>query len=131
MTYYLVPRTHRRIRRYRPIGFNGGRRLPVDVHVDEESYLITADVPGLSADDIRIEILDDVVTLRAEIELEENGDGNYLLRELNHGTFFRSLRMPEPLDSESVEAKLENGVLTVRIPKAEEARPKAIKVKAR
>jgi len=134
-TYYMVPRNFQRIRRYRPVGFNGGRRLPVDIQADQESYVITADVPGLKAEDISIEILDDVVTLRAEVndveESEKTEKTDYLLRELNRGAFSRSLRLPAALDHEAAEAKVEDGVLTVRIPKSEEALPKEIKVVAK
>ena len=130
--YYLAPRNLRRIRRYEPVGFNGGRRIPVDVHAEQDAYVITAEVPGLKADDISIEILDEVVTLRSEVEDENsNGNGKYLLRELHHGGFTRSLQLPTGLDSDAAEAKVEDGVLTVRIPKSEAARPKEIKVKAR
>ena len=128
--YYLAPRTLRRIRRYEPVGFNGGSRIPVDVHADQDEYVITANVPGMKAEDISIEILDDVVTLRSEVE-HENGDVDYLLRELRHGGFIRSLRLPTSLDTDAAEAKVEDGVLTVRIPKSEEAKPKEIKVKAK
>ncbi len=133
-TYYIAPRTYPRIRRYRPVGFNGGRRLPLDVRVDGDEYVITAAVPGLKAEDLHVEILDDVLTLRAEIqpdEVEENGKGDYLLREITHGEFSRSLRLPDPTDASKAEAKIEDGLLTVRVPKAEEARPKEIKVKVR
>lgn len=128
--YYLAPRTIRRIRRYEPVGFNGGRRIPLDVQADQDEYVITANVPGMKAEDISIEILDDVITLRSEVEYE-NGDGDYLLRELRHGGFTRSLRLPTSLDPDAAEAKVEDGVLTVRIPKSEEAKPKEIKVKAK
>ncbi|HLB63844.1 MAG TPA: Hsp20/alpha crystallin family protein [Anaerolineales bacterium] len=117
-------------RRYRPIGFNGGSRLPVDVKADSEAYEITAAVPGLKAEDLQIEILEDVVTLRGKTaERSEENDG-YLLREIEMGEFARSLRLPDPLDASKAEAVVENGVLTLRIPKAEGARPKTIKVKA-
>jgi HSP20 family protein len=130
--YYLAPRSMRRIRRYEPVGFNGGRRIPIDVHADQDAYVITAEVPGLKADDISIEILDDMVTLRSEVEEESsNGSGEYLLRELRQGGFKRSLQLPTGLDSDAAEAKVEDGVLTVRIPKSEAARPKEITVKAK
>lgn len=129
-TMYLTPSVNRTIRWYRPTGFNGGSRLPVDVRADADAYTITAAVPGLKAEDLHIEILDDVVTLRGKVELEANEDHDYLLRELSLGEFSRTLRMPDPLDASQAEALVENGVLTVRIPKAEEARPKVIKVKA-
>lgn len=132
--YYITPRTYHRFRQYRPVGFNGGRRLPLDVRVDSDEYVITAAVPGWKAEDLHVEILDDVLTLRAEIqqdEVEENGNGDYLLREISHGGFSRSLRLPDPADASKAEAKIEDGLLQVRIPKAEEARPKEIKVKVR
>jgi len=130
-TYYLTPWNYRRMRSHRPLGFNGGRRLPLDVQSDGEEYVITAPVPGLKAEDLQIEILDDVLTLRAEIEQDEvEKRGGYMLREIHRGSFSRSLRLPEPTDASKAEAKIEDGLLMVRIPKSEEARPKEIKVKA-
>jgi HSP20 family protein len=118
------------VRWYLPTGFNGGTRLPVDVRADSEAYEITAAVPGLKPEDLQIEILEDVVTLRGKTaERSEENDG-YLLRELEMGEFSRSLQLPDPLDASKAEAEVRNGVLTLRIPKAEEARPKTIKVKA-
>ncbi len=130
MTYYLVPRRSRRYQSYRPVGFNGGRRMPVDVQASSDEYVITAEVPGLTADHLKIEILDDVITLTGELHSEEDGERDTLLRELPQGSFKRSLRFSEPLDAEKAEAQLENGLLKLRIPKSEEARPKTIKVKA-
>jgi HSP20 family protein len=130
-TYYMVPRRYSRMRSYQPVGFNGGRRVPVDVHANDDEYIITASVPGLKPEDLHVEILDDVVTLRSEIAEEENGDGKYLMREMGVGPFRRSLRLPVPVDSDKANAKVENGLLTVHIPKAEEVRPKEIKVKSR
>jgi HSP20 family protein len=132
--YYLAPRVRRRFQRYPSVYFNGGRSLPLDVQVEDEEYVITAAVPGFEAEDVHIEILDDVLTLRAETEqekVEENGNGKYMLREITRGSFSRSLRLPHPADASKAEAKIENGLLTVRIPKSEEARPKKIEVKAK
>jgi len=113
------------------VGFNGGRRIPMDIHADDQSYVITAVTPGLKAEDLKIEILGDVVTLRGEIRQEEQeGQSDYLLRELTYGEFQRTLQLPEPVDAEKAEASLSNGVLTIRLPKTEDARPKQIKVNA-
>ncbi len=127
--YYIAPRDYRTMRRYQPTGFNGGRRLPIDVRADEEAYEITAEVPGLTAEDVKIEILENIVTLRAELETEEDGE-HVLLRERGPVSFERRLRLPDPLDVDGAEAKIENGLLRLRLPKAEEARPKKIEVKA-
>ena len=114
---------------YRPMGFNGGRRMPIDVQSDDEAYLITAAVPGLSAEDVNVEVLEDLVTMSGEIALEENDDNQKLLGEL-HQSFYRQIRLPEAVSADEIEAKVEKGLLTVRIPKADEARPKKIEVKA-
>ena len=128
-TLYMTPTFRRAVRWYQPVGFNGGSRLPVDVHADDEAYTITAAVPGLKAEDVHVEILDDVVTLRGQIGAKDEAERNYLLRELSLGEFNRSLRLPDPLDASKAEATVENGMLTLRIPKSEEARPKVIPVK--
>lgn len=131
MTYYVVPRRSGRWVRYNPVGFNGGRRLPLDVHARDDEFVISAPVPGLKAEDLKIQILEDVVTLRADIDDQASESEATLLREIPQGGFERSLRLPAPLDAQHAEAKIENGLLTLRIPKAEEARPKTIQVKAR
>ena len=112
---------------YRPVGFNGGRKI--DIQANDEAYLITAAVPGLSADDVTVEVLEDLVTLRGKTETAENGDGDKLISELDF-SIFRQIRLPESVDADAVEAKVENGLLIVRVPKTEEARPKKIEVKA-
>ena len=113
-----------------PTEFNGGRRLPIDVQADEQAYLITAEVPGMSVEDLQVEVLDDLVTLRGEYKDEVAGER--LISEIERsGGFYRRIRLPQAIDADVVEAKVENGLLTVRIPKAEEARAKKIEVKAK
>lgn len=113
-------------------GFNGGRRVPVDVRADDEAYVITAELPGMKRDEIKIDILDDVVTLRGEAAVEENGQAVALWREIPAPSkFSRRLRLPDGVDAEQAEATLENGLLTLRIPKVEAARPKAIEIKTK
>jgi HSP20 family protein len=113
----------------------GGRRLPVDISVNDEAYEITAIVPGVDPEEIKIEVLEDVVTLRSVVEsAEENGDleGRYLLNELpQFSEMSRRLRLPEPVDAEKAEARIENGLLKLRIPKSEEAMPKTVEVKSK
>ena len=72
-----------------------------------------------------------VLTVKGEVKSETNGDGEYLLREIYQGEFCRSLRLPELVEIEKVEAKFENGLLTIHLPKAEEARPKKIEIKVK
>ena len=121
-----IRRRHRHVRRY-----DDQFHLGIDVHADEEAYEITAAVPGMKIDDLKVEILEDVLTLRGEIPESPNGTGEFLLRERVSGKFERRLRLPVSVDAEAAEAKVEAGLLTVRIPKSEEARPRLIEVKAK
>ena len=130
LSLYRRPRFSRRLRRYYPTGFNGGSRLPVDIHIENDEFIITAPVAGLKPEDLKIEILDDVLTLSGEVRSESNGDGDYLLREIHYGEFSRSFRLPSSVEADGAEAKVEDGILTIRLPKVEEERPKKIEVKA-
>jgi HSP20 family protein len=103
------------------------RSLPVDVRDEDEAYVLTAFVPGLTAEELNIQILDDTLSLEGEYKQDEN---QYLLSELPSGAFRRTLRLPTELDADKAEATIDNGVLTLRLPKAESARPKVIKVAA-
>ena len=89
------------------------------------------DTGAIKSDDLKIEIIEDVVTLRGEVKEEENGQEDVLLRELHRGSYERRLRLPDMLDAEKAEAAIEDGVLMLRIPKSEESRPKKIEVKSR
>jgi len=101
--------------------------LPVDVRQEEDAYVLTAFVPGLQAEQLNIQILGDTVSVEGEYQHDEN---EHLLNELPSGAFRRALRLPTELDAEKAEAQIDNGVLTLRLPKAESARPKTIKVAA-
>jgi len=85
-------------------------------------------VPGLNAEDLNIQVLDDVVRIEGEYKQDEN---QYLMQELPHGAFTRTLRLPAAINPDSVDAKITNGVLTLTLPKAESARPKKIKIKVK
>ena len=107
------------------------RTLPVDVIATENDYVIQAVAPGLKAEDLSVEIEDNTVTIKGETKLPEVEKGRYLLDEVCYGKFERSLRIDAELDGSKAEARLENGLFTLRIPKAESAKPKVVKVMAR
>ncbi len=129
MTYFFTPYPYRTARRW---ALADDERydfsLPVDVHEEDEAFVLNALVPGLKAEDLNIRILDDTVSIEGEFK---NGETDYLMRELPHGSFSRTLRMSSPLDPDKAEARITDGVLTLRLPKAETARPKVIKVNAK
>ena len=109
-------------------GYTGGSRLPVDVREDDEAYQITAAVPGLKAEEVEIQVVDDVVTLRLRPQAEESQEQAYLLREIGEGELERSFRLPAAVDPANAEAVVENGMLRLSLPKAETVRPKTIAV---
>src|SRR5215216_6054797 len=131
MTFYLHPysfgfaqdKPYRRLaRRWAE---NNEHSLGVNVREEDEAYILSALVPGLKSDDLRIQVLDDVLRIEGEYKADEN---SYLLNELPHGSFTRTLRLPAAIDADHVEAQITDGVLTLRLPKAESARPKQIKI---
>jgi len=126
MTFYLHSYPYRRTTR-RQVDDNQ-HTLGVNVREEDDAYVLSALVPGLQSDDVNIQVLDDVVRIEGEYKQDET---QYLLSELPHGSFTRTLRLPVPIEAESVEAKIADGVLTLRLPKAESARPKQIKITSR
>jgi HSP20 family protein len=127
MTFYIQPFPYRRMaRRWAELGGSSAEHyLSVDVRGNEDEFVLTALVPGLKAEDLDIQILDDVVRIEGEYARDE---AEYLLRELPGGSFRRTLRLPAAMDADKADAKIVNGVLTLRLPKAESARPKKIKI---
>ena len=128
MTLYLQAYPyHRMARRW---AANREQTLGINVREDAErdAYILSALVPGLKAEDLNIQVLEDVVRIQGEYKADES---NYLVRELPNGSFTRTLRLPAPIDAEHVEANITDGVLTLRLPKAESARPKQIKIQAK
>ena len=126
MTFYLHPHPYRRtVRRWSE---NDQRALGVNIREEDDAYVLSSLVPGLTAEDLNIQILDDVVRIEGEYKADEN---EYLLRELPSGSFTRTLRLPAAIESDSVEAKISEGVLTLKLPKAESARPKKISITSR
>lgn len=126
MTFYLHPYPYRRMAR-RSVE-NNQHSLGVNIREVDDAYVLSALVPGLKSDDVSIQVLDDVVRIEGEYKQDET---QYLMQELPHGSFTRTLRLPASIEADSVEAKIADGVLTLRLPKAESARPKRIKITSR
>jgi HSP20 family protein len=128
MTLYIQPYPYRRVaRRVVPANCDpvNNRALAVNIREEEQTYLLTALVPGLKSDDLNIQIVEDVVRIEGEFKQDEN---EYLMSELPSGSFQRTLRLPVAINADKAEAKITDGVLSLRLPKAESALPKKIKV---
>ncbi|HKJ39907.1 MAG TPA: Hsp20/alpha crystallin family protein [Anaerolineales bacterium] len=100
----------------------------MNIREEDDIFVLSALVPGLTADDLNIQILDDVVRIDGEYQL---GEEEYLMQELPSGSFTRTLRLPVAIEADSVEAKITNGVLTLTLPKAESSKPKRISIKSK
>ena len=106
-----------------------GQALAMDVHENDEAYIITADIPGVDSDNIDIRLHENVLTIQAETRRENHTEnGNTLVRERYAGRVSRSVRLPQPVNSEAVEASYDNGVLSLVVPKAEEIKPRRITI---
>ena len=125
MTFYLQSYPYAHPRRWTRAARSAEQTLAANVRDEGDAFVLTALVPGLTAEQVSISILEDVVRIEGEYQPDEN---EYLLRELPVGPFRRALRLPAPVDSAKVEANITNGVLTLRLPKAESARPKTVKI---
>jgi HSP20 family protein len=114
---------------------NGGRAqmtrwLPAtDLIETDDQFVLRADLPGLSEDDVKVELEDNVLTISGErkSEHEERKEGYHRIERAS-GVFSRSLTLPEGIDPESIQARFEGGVLEVRIPKPEERKPRRVAI---
>ena len=108
----------------------GEVRLPLDAYATDEEIVIIAPVPGVDPDDVEITLESETLTIRGELKAPlENVD--YLLLERPYGTFVRNLRVNVPVETENIEASFDDGELKIVLPKAEQVRPRTIKVKAK
>jgi HSP20 family protein len=127
MTLYIQPYQFRRMARRwaeQPQQLEQ-RTLGVNVSEQDDAFVLSALVPGLKAEDLNIQVLENVVSIEGEFQ---EADNEYLLNELPRGSFRRALRLPTEIQAEKVEAKIADGVLTLNLPKAESARPKKINI---
>lgn len=102
----------------------------MNVWTDEESAIVTAELPGMDREKIEISVEDDTLTVRGQRQLYEKEGVTYHRRERRYGTFVRSFRLPFRVDADNVEATFTSGVLKIVLPRAEEEKPKRISIQA-
>jgi HSP20 family protein len=103
--------------------------IPMDVIERDDSFEVRASVPGVKPEDVEVIVQGERLTVRAETRREDEQRGeNWLMREQRSGTTQRTITLPSAVSSERAEAKIEHGVLTLRLPKAQETRPHRISV---
>jgi HSP20 family protein len=108
---------------------DGGTGLPLDVTATPDEIRVEASLPGFKPEDVEITVEDGTLTITGQSKDERNeGAGNYLLQEIRRGSFTRSVALPAGLEADKASATFENGVLTLRIPKAEQVKPRQIRI---
>jgi HSP20 family protein len=101
----------------------------VDINENEQALVVRADLPGIDPKDLDIRVENNILTIRGERKFEKKTDeANYLRVERAYGSFSRSFSLANTVNPEGIKADYQNGVLTLTIPKREEAKPKQIKV---
>jgi HSP20 family protein len=101
----------------------------VDIHENEHELIVKADVPGVKPEELDIRVENNILTIRGERKFAKKTDEkNYLRVERTHGSFARSFSLANTVNTEAIKADYQDGVLTLVVPKREEAKPKQIKV---
>lgn len=110
----------------------GPETLALDMYETPDSVVVKTAVPGVKPEDIEITITGDILTIKGETKAEEKVEkANYIRQERRYGAFSRSLSLPSTVVADKATAEFENGILTLTLPKAEEVKPKTIKVTAK
>jgi HSP20 family protein len=103
--------------------------MPVNVIEDADGFTVQAVVPGVNPETIDVSLENQVLTIKGEVKQAELGENaRYRMREQITGSFFRALRFSQPVDAANVSAHYEHGVLSLRLPKAAEAKPRKISI---
>jgi HSP20 family protein len=106
-------------------------RPPVDLYETPDAFVLTAELPGLTTDEIQIEVHDRTLTLRGERKPEAGmTEAHYQRRERSYGGFQRAFTLPTPVDTEKVQGRMTDGVLELHLPKHEAAKPRRIAVQS-
>lgn len=108
----------------------GSGDLAVDVYETDDDVVVKSAIPGVKPEDIDISLTGDTLTIKGESKFEEKvSEENYIRREMRYGSFSRTMTVPVPVVADKADAEFEDGVLTLTLPKAEEIKPKSIKIK--
>ena len=111
-------------------GFVSPEFPPIIVSTSGDNVIVRVELPGVKTSDLDVQVLHDVLTIKGERKpIVDNTKATYLRKERNYGTFARSIMLPEKVDAEKVTASYKNGVLTMKLPKSAELKPKQVVIK--
>ncbi len=111
------------------MGVSAGVYPALNLTEDDNSFYLRAELPGLEANDLQVQATANNVTISGEHRLEaEDGSAKYHRREREAGKFSRAVALPKEIDADRIEARMSNGILVLKIPKAESAKPRRIQI---
>jgi HSP20 family protein len=111
---------------------SSGSWMPaLDVFETQDKFVVTVELPGVNPDEVDVSVEDSTLTITGERKFYENvSDDSFHRVERRYGSFARSLSLPQTADAERIEASFDRGVLTIEVPRVEQAKPKRIQVRA-
>lgn len=101
----------------------------VDIYETKEDYFLTAQMPGVKKEDVKIKLEEGNLVIMGRIDYEKNSNNKYVLKETEIGNFYRRFKISESVDETKIDAKLEDGILNVILPKHDRIKPKTIEIK--
>jgi len=105
-------------------------QVPIDVYDADDSIVVEASLPGVKPEDVDISVVGEELTIKGEAKTErEVEEEKYFVQERRYGSFSRSVTLPVPVNADQAQARYENGILKITLPKSEAVKPKQIKVK--
>ncbi len=101
----------------------------VDIYETMEDYYLTAQMPGVKKDDVKIKLEEGNLVIMGRIDYEQNVNNKFVLKETEIGNYYRRFKISDSVDETKIDAKLENGILNVKLPKHDRLKPKTIEIK--
>ncbi|SIS43921.1 Hsp20/alpha crystallin family protein [Neptunomonas antarctica] len=117
---------------FMPVEKRMGSRLPaIDVHETDEKYLVNVDLPGINKEDIHVSMENGVLTVKGETQTEEKEEkeGKMIRRERHVGSYMRQFTVGSEVDPDAIDARFENGVLSLELKKLEKSKPNKLEIK--
>lgn len=101
----------------------------VDIYETKDDYYLTAHMPGVKKEDVKIKLEEGNLVIMGRIDYEQNVNNKYVLKETEIGNYYRRFKISDSVDETKIDAKLENGILNVKLPKHDRLKPKTIEIK--
>ena len=110
------------------VAWGEGALVPMDVYATDDDFVLEASLPGVKPEEVDITVENNTLTISGETRSSRTEEGATILQEIRRGRFTRTMTLPAGLEPDKARATFEDGVLTLRIPKAEQVKPRQIKI---